>query len=563
MLSQVCEGLDDAHRVGVVHRDVKPGNVLLHERPGGLYVHLCDFGIALSDAGTTTRSGVLVGSVPYMAPERHEGDHADERSDVYAAGCLLFHVLTGRPPFEAADVQVAMAHLHQPVPALTAPGTEHLDEVVQRATAKDPDDRFGSAAELREALLAADPPRPLLAVPRPRGVPRRAGRPPPATGALASPPPGWWAQRSRSSWPSWWRWSRWSCCATTSRPGPPSRVRRAAGSSRRPGSPAAAPRRAVSTARPRPGAGGGTSGVSIGDGATEERLGPVRVQGEGWEALSTGYEETCGVRTDATAWCWGAGVSTPRRLPGQGWESVVVRQLHTCGLREGGTIWCWGLTSRGSWGTAPGAPTRGRTGCRATTGRGWRSASPHLRDPGRRDPLVLGEQRLRPARGRDRHAAARAHAGARPGVDLAVDPGRPHLRRAGRRDRVVLGAQRAGAARRRDDRPATRPCPGAGHRLAAAPHRRGQHLRAPSGPDDLVLGRQRVRSARRRLGGAAQLTDRLPGTVWTGLALGHSHVCAKKVDDTVWCWGRNHEGQLGDGTRVNARAPSPVTRDGT
>ena len=153
--AQVAEGLSDAHAMGLVHRDVKPGNVLVRQRQGQPYVYLCDFGIARSEASMHTRTTGVVGSVGYMAPERHRGESADERSDIYSLGCLLWACLSGRAPYAGtSDVQVAIAHLQDPVPALepSTPTSRRLDAVIAKAMAKDPDDRYASADEMRQAL---------------------------------------------------------------------------------------------------------------------------------------------------------------------------------------------------------------------------------------------------------------------------------------------------------------------------------------------------------------------------------------------------------------------------
>lgn len=158
---QVLEGLADAHAIGVVHRDVKPSNVLLREDRRVAY--LCDFGIASSPGGQLTRTGVLVGSTAYMAPERHSADTAASAgvaADVYAVGCLLWHLLTGTQPFVGTDAEVAMGHLRGPVPQLPGrePGVVRLNAVLRRAMAKDRKQRYASAramaADLRDAAAA-------------------------------------------------------------------------------------------------------------------------------------------------------------------------------------------------------------------------------------------------------------------------------------------------------------------------------------------------------------------------------------------------------------------------
>ncbi|WGY02498.1 serine/threonine-protein kinase [Nocardioides sp. QY071] len=135
---QVLEGLADAHAIGVVHRDVKPSNVLL--RDDGSTAYLCDFGIATSPGGELTRTGVLVGSAAYMAPERHSGDTgaAGVAGDVYSAGCLLWTMLTGTPPYVGTDAEVAMGHLRGPVPQVPGrdPFLDGLNAVLRRALAK-------------------------------------------------------------------------------------------------------------------------------------------------------------------------------------------------------------------------------------------------------------------------------------------------------------------------------------------------------------------------------------------------------------------------------------------
>lgn len=160
LVAQTCEALADAHAAGVIHRDVKPGNVLLWNRPEGLIPYLADFGIALdgnaADQEGLTRAGTLVGSPAYMAPERHFGHAADERGDVYSMGCLLWAVLTGDAPYAGTDFQMINSHVNSPIPQLATghPVDDRIDELLAHTLHKDPEQRVRSAAELRQALLA-------------------------------------------------------------------------------------------------------------------------------------------------------------------------------------------------------------------------------------------------------------------------------------------------------------------------------------------------------------------------------------------------------------------------
>lgn len=155
--AQVADALAAAHSVGVVHRDVKPANVLLRDRrTDRLHAYLCDFGVAHTETTGLTTAGAIAGTWNYLAPERAAGQPGAPASDLYSVGCLLYETLTGRPPYAGADVEVAMAHLHEPVPRL--PGDDELtarvNEVLARSLAKDPAQRYGSAAEMRDALRA-------------------------------------------------------------------------------------------------------------------------------------------------------------------------------------------------------------------------------------------------------------------------------------------------------------------------------------------------------------------------------------------------------------------------
>src|SRR6185436_12612905 len=150
------DALDPAHAAGLVHRDVKPANVLI----AGDHVYLSDFGITrVAEADTQiTDSGGWVGTVDFMSPEHLRAEPTDARSDVYALGCVLYTALAGRPPFRRQTVPATItAHLHEPPPRPSeTPGVPlAFDAVVARALAKDPADRYASAGDLGRAALAA------------------------------------------------------------------------------------------------------------------------------------------------------------------------------------------------------------------------------------------------------------------------------------------------------------------------------------------------------------------------------------------------------------------------
>jgi serine/threonine protein kinase len=158
IVAQTAAALDAAHAAGLVHRDIKPANVLLGPED---HVYLTDFGLTkhvLSTVGST-RPGHWVGTLDYVAPEQIRGERVDARADVYALGCLLFFALTGDIPYaREGDEAKLWAHLSAPAPkpSEAASGVpEAFDAVVERALAKDPDDRYPSAGDLGRAALAA------------------------------------------------------------------------------------------------------------------------------------------------------------------------------------------------------------------------------------------------------------------------------------------------------------------------------------------------------------------------------------------------------------------------
>jgi serine/threonine protein kinase len=168
ILSQVASALDAAHQEGLVHRDVKPANVLLtRDRGTGVeQAFLADFGLTKRVASrdqSLTVSGQFVGTVDYVAPEQILGGAVDARADVYSLGCVAFHCLVGKPPYgRPNEVGTLYAHVHEPPPRISRAGSSDLDRVIERALAKSPDERFGSCSELIKAVRSALQAEPIL-----------------------------------------------------------------------------------------------------------------------------------------------------------------------------------------------------------------------------------------------------------------------------------------------------------------------------------------------------------------------------------------------------------------
>ncbi len=164
LVAQVADALDEAHRRGLVHRDVKPGNILIGSDHAGDHVYLTDFGVTKQRAAgpDLTRTGMAVGTADYMAPEQARGGAVDGRADVYSLGCVLFRALTGEVVFDRdSDLDKLWAHVHEPPPPLLEVRPElpaALGVAVARALAKEPGQRPETAGELaREARAALTP----------------------------------------------------------------------------------------------------------------------------------------------------------------------------------------------------------------------------------------------------------------------------------------------------------------------------------------------------------------------------------------------------------------------
>ncbi len=177
---QIARALKEAHSLGVVHRDLKPGNVVLLDADDDTdHVKVLDFGLVKSfvdghelEGRAITQTGMLMGSPPYMAPEQGERNRADPRSDIYSLGVVLFEALTGKPPFTGgAALEIIMKHVHQPVPPLVAPANFEpppalLVGLVNKCLAKSPMDRFQAMDEVLAAMAEISAP-----IPTPMDVP--------------------------------------------------------------------------------------------------------------------------------------------------------------------------------------------------------------------------------------------------------------------------------------------------------------------------------------------------------------------------------------------------------
>jgi serine/threonine protein kinase len=169
MIADICAALEFSHRHGIIHRDIKPGNVMITQNG---QVKVMDFGIAralASGATTMTQTSAVIGTAQYLSPEQARGESVDARSDVYAAGCVLFELLVGHPPFVGdSPVSVAYQHVREDPKAPSDINREvppDVDAIVLKALAKNPLNRYQSAQEMRADALRAVSGRPVLATP--------------------------------------------------------------------------------------------------------------------------------------------------------------------------------------------------------------------------------------------------------------------------------------------------------------------------------------------------------------------------------------------------------------
>jgi serine/threonine-protein kinase len=169
IVSDICSAIEFSHRHGIIHRDIKPGNVMLTQTG---QVKVMDFGIAralASGATTMTQTSAVIGTAQYLSPEQARGEAVDARSDVYATGCVLFELLCGHPPF-VGDNPVSVAYQHvredpRPPSSSNRDVTPDIDAVVLKALAKNPLNRYQSAAEMRADTMRAAAGRPVSAPP--------------------------------------------------------------------------------------------------------------------------------------------------------------------------------------------------------------------------------------------------------------------------------------------------------------------------------------------------------------------------------------------------------------
>jgi len=164
ILAQIADALDSAHAKGLVHRDVKPGNVIVGRDTGGPHAYLTDFGMAKNpteDSVALTMQGQLIGTMPYTAPEEILAQPRDHRVDVYSLACVLYETIVGVPPFvREREIDLLYAHIGDPRPSATAARPElpaGIDEVIAKAMAIEPEERYASCGEFITAVRGLVP----------------------------------------------------------------------------------------------------------------------------------------------------------------------------------------------------------------------------------------------------------------------------------------------------------------------------------------------------------------------------------------------------------------------
>ncbi len=204
VVAQAADAIAAAHAIGIVHRDVKPANLLV--TPEGT-VKITDFGIArVADGAAVTQTGQIIGTPHYISPEQAEGHPATQASDIYALGVVLYECLAGRRPFARdTPIQVALAHIREPVPPLGEDVPPRLRAIVEKALAKDPGERFARASDMSAALRGA--PVPGLVAPTAAATAPDAGETQVLTRVPVEPDERPAEHRRRRWLPPWWPWA--------------------------------------------------------------------------------------------------------------------------------------------------------------------------------------------------------------------------------------------------------------------------------------------------------------------------------------------------------------------
>jgi serine/threonine protein kinase len=188
ILRQVAEALDVAHQQGITHRDLKPDNMMVTQRPNGEHIKLLDFGIAREEGGKNlTRTGELIGTPEYMSPEQSEGHRITKASDIYSLGVMAFEMLARRTPFHGPPVKVLFQHVGTPAPTLAEvvkkPFPKPIEDCIAKALAKHPAHRHKTASEFAIQLMNAIEVAGEAAIP----VPSHQTNPDPEANTLATP----------------------------------------------------------------------------------------------------------------------------------------------------------------------------------------------------------------------------------------------------------------------------------------------------------------------------------------------------------------------------------------